>query len=353
MNFAGVVINPGDYHFKGNTTINAESDNYAGLAFSSSAPRTNITFSDGNFVIDAKNDSTAFNSIGGISIDNWVGTQAKIIITTLNGTLNISGQARNRGGITGVAYGSGYHGYVFKGDGDVNVKGVSDSSNGVDMRFFDNTGVTGNFTITGESNTGNGVAVPKFGEISLVNATITGSSQSGAGILMNASDKQIKKIDLNGNTLTGTSVSGAGIKINGNNVSIANGSLNGTSQGNGAGVELTGGNNYTVSHATVTGQSAGGNAVGVNGNLTLNDSTLSGNTANGSGVSVNGNVNATNTTISGGATGSGNGVSLGGNASITDGTVTGSTVDGNGVSVSGNVNTTNTTVTGDATGSGT
>ncbi|ECE6544898.1 hypothetical protein DQJ15_28065, partial [Salmonella enterica subsp. enterica] len=182
VNFAGVVINPGDYHFKGNTTINAESDNYAGLAFSSSAPRTNITFSDGNFVIDAKNDSTAFNSIGGISIDNWVGTQAKIIITTLNGTLNISGQARNRGGITGVAYGSGYHGYVFKGDGDVNVKGVSDSSNGVDMRFFDNTGVTGNFTITGESNTGNGVAVPKFGEISLVNATITGSSQSGAGI---------------------------------------------------------------------------------------------------------------------------------------------------------------------------
>ncbi|MML57050.1 hypothetical protein D7N80_28245, partial [Salmonella enterica subsp. enterica] len=105
VNFAGVVINPGDYHFKGNTTINAESDNYAGLAFSSSAPRTNITFSDGNFVIDAKNDSTAFNSIGGISIDNWVGTQAKIIITTLNGTLNISGQARNRGGITGVAYG--------------------------------------------------------------------------------------------------------------------------------------------------------------------------------------------------------------------------------------------------------
>ncbi|EIF6508862.1 filamentous hemagglutinin N-terminal domain-containing protein, partial [Salmonella enterica] len=361
VNFAGVVINPGDYHFKGNTTINAESDDYAGLAFSSSVPRTNITFSDGNFVIDAKNNSTAFNSIGGISIDNWEGTQAKIIITTLNGTLNISGQARNREGITSVSSsfsinpndGSGYHGYVFKGDGDVNVKGVSDSSNGVDMRFFDNTGVTGNFTITGESNTGNGVAVPKFGEISLVNATITGSSQSGAGILMNASDKQIKKIDLNGNTLTGTSVSGAGIKINGNNVSIANGSLNGTSQGNGAGVELTGGNNYTVSHATVTGQSAGGNAVGVNGNLTLNDSTLSGNTANGSGVSVNGNVNATNTTISGGATGSGNGVSLGGNASITDGTVTGSTVDGNGVSVSGNVNTTNTTVTGDATGSGT
>ncbi|EKE1873128.1 filamentous hemagglutinin N-terminal domain-containing protein, partial [Salmonella enterica] len=329
VNFAGVVINPGDYHFKGNTTINAESDDYAGLAFSSSVPRTNITFSDGNFVIDAKNNSTAFNSIGGISIDNWEGTQAKIIITTLNGTLNISGQARNREGITSVSSsfsinpndGSGYHGYVFKGDGDVNVKGVSDSSNGVDMRFFDNTGVTGNFTITGESNTGNGVAVPKFGEISLVNTTITGSSKSGAGILMNASDKQIKKIDLNGNTLTGTSVSGAGIKINGNNVSIANGSLNGTSQGNGAGVELTGGNNYTVSHVTVTGQSAGGNAVGVNGNLTLNDSTLSGNTANGSGVSVSGNVNTTNTTVTGNATGTGSGVDLAGN--VTGGTVNG------------------------------
>ncbi|ELW3086063.1 filamentous hemagglutinin N-terminal domain-containing protein, partial [Salmonella enterica] len=355
VNFAGVVINPGDYHFKGNTTINAESDDYAGLAFSSSVPRTNITFSDGNFVIDAKNNSTAFNSIGGISIDNWEGTQAKIIITTLNGTLNISGQARNREGITSVSSsfsinpndGSGYHGYVFKGDGDVNVKGVSDSSNGVDMRFFDNTGVTGNFTITGESNTGNGVAVPKFGEISLVNTTITGSSKSGAGILMNASDKQIKKIDLNGNTLTGTSVSGAGIKINGNNVSIANGSLNGTSQGNGAGVELTGGNNYTVSHVTVTGQSAGGNAVGVNGNLTLNDSTLSGNTANGSGVSVSGNVNTTNTTVTGNATGTGSGVDLAGN--VTGGTVNGNATDGTGVNVSGDSTLTDVTVNGNTT----
>ncbi|EGS3685223.1 filamentous hemagglutinin N-terminal domain-containing protein [Salmonella enterica] len=355
VNFAGVVINPGDYHFKGNTTINAESDDYAGLAFSSSVPRTNITFSDGNFVIDAKNNSTAFNSIGGISIDNWEGTQAKIIITTLNGTLNISGQARNREGITSVSSsfsinpndGSGYHGYVFKGDGDVNVKGVSDSSNGVDMRFFDNTGVTGNFTITGESNTGNGVAVPKFGEISLVNTTITGSSKSGAGILMNASDKQIKKIDLNGNTLTGTSVSGAGIKINGNNVSIANGSLNGTSQGNGAGVELTGGNNYTVSHVTVTGQSAGGNAVGVNGNLTLNDSTLSGNTANGSGVSVSGNVNSTNTTVTGNATGTGSGVDLAGN--VTGGTVNGNATDGTGVNVSGDSTLTDVTVNGNTT----
>ncbi|EAV9050939.1 filamentous hemagglutinin N-terminal domain-containing protein [Salmonella enterica] len=355
VNFAGVVINPGDYHFKGNTTINAESDDYAGLAFSSSVPRTNITFSDGNFVIDAKNNSTAFNSIGGISIDNWEGTQAKIIITTLNGTLNISGQARNREGITSVSSsfsinpndGSGYHGYVFKGDGDVNVKGVSDSSNGVDMRFFDNTGVTGNFTITGESNTGNGVAVPKFGEISLVNTTITGSSKSGAGILMNASDKQIKKIDLNGNTLTGTSVSGADIKINGNNVSIANGSLNGTSQGNGAGVELTGGNNYTVSHVTVTGQSAGGNAVGVNGNLTLNDSTLSGNTANGSGVSVSGNVNTTNTTVTGNATGTGSGVDLAGN--VTGGTVNGNATDGTGVNVSGDSTLTDVTVNGNTT----
>ncbi|EBD4141186.1 filamentous hemagglutinin N-terminal domain-containing protein [Salmonella enterica] len=355
VNFAGVVINPGNYHFKGNTTINAESDDYAGLAFSSSVPRTYITFSDGNFVIDAKNNSTAFNSIGGISIDNWEGTQAKIIITTLNGTLNISGQARNREGINSVSSsfsinpndGSGYHGYVFKGDGDVNVKGVSDSSNGVDMRFFDNTGVTGNFTITGESNTGNGVAVPKFGEISLVNTTITGSSKSGAGILMNASDKQIKKIDLNGNTLTGTSVSGAGIKINGNNVSIANGSLNGTSQGNGAGVELTGGNNYTVSHVTVTGQSAGGNAVGVNGNLTLNDSTLSGNTANGSGVSVSGNVNSTNTTVTGNATGTGSGVDLAGN--VTGGTVNGNATDGTGVNVSGDSTLTDVTVNGNTT----
>ncbi|MGK7524793.1 filamentous hemagglutinin N-terminal domain-containing protein, partial [Salmonella enterica] len=362
-NFAGVVINPGAYHFKGNTTINAESDGYIGLAFSGWGTVFDMTFSDGSSVINAVNKAEGYNyNYGGISIDPWTDKMVKVGIHVLNGTLNITAEnKKNRNGFTaypthGVNISTNTtlsSGFIFTGDGDVNIKGISDSGTGVELRLFDNTGLTGNFTITGESNRGNGVAVPEFGNVSLVNATITGNSNTGTGILMNAGDEHIKKIDLNGNTLTGTSVSGAGIKINGNNVSIANGSLNGTSQGNGAGVELTGGNNYTVSHATVTGQSAGGNAVGVNGNLTLNDSTLSGNTANGSGVSVNGNVNATNTTISGGATGSGNGVSLGGNASITDGTVTGSTVDGNGVSVSGNVNTTNTTVTGDATGSGT
>ncbi|EFR2617051.1 hypothetical protein H0K58_004932, partial [Salmonella enterica] len=362
-NLGGVVINAGGSHFKGDTIINANSDRYAGLYLNGRGSDVNVYFSDGDSVINAINTEEAGNiSYGGITVQAWDGNERNVNINVMNGTLNITGEAKTTEGINsfpggatdqGANANSRYSGYVFTGDGDVNIKGVSDSGNGLAIRRFDNTGLTGNFTITGESNTGNGVAVPEFGNVSLVNATITGNSNTGTGILMNAGDEHIKKIDLNGNTLTGTSVSGAGIKINGNNVSIANGSLNGTSQGNGAGVELTGGNNYTVSHATVTGQSAGGNAVGVNGNLTLNDSTLSGNTANGSGVSVNGNVNATNTTISGGATGSGNGVSLGGNASITDGTVTGSTVDGNGVSVSGNVNTTNTTVTGNATGSGT
>ncbi|EJF9230742.1 filamentous hemagglutinin N-terminal domain-containing protein, partial [Salmonella enterica] len=362
-NLGGVVINAGGSHFKGDTIINANSDRYAGLYLNGMGSDVNIYFSDGDSVINAINTEEAGNiSYGGITVQAWDSKERNVNINVMNGTLNITGEAKTTEGINsfpggatdqGANANSRYSGYVFTGDGDVNIKGVSDSGNGLAIRRFDNTGLTGNFTITGESNSGNGVAVPEFGNVSLVNATITGNSNTGTGILMNAGDEHIKKIDLNGNTLTGTSVSGAGIKINGNNVSIANGSLNGTSQGNGAGVELTGGNNYTVSHATVTGQSAGGNAVGVNGNLTLNDSTLSGNTVNGSGVSVNGNVNATNTTISGGATGSGNGVSLGGNASITDGTVTGSAVDGNGVSVSGNVNTTNTTVTGDATGSGT
>ncbi|MFX15108.1 filamentous hemagglutinin N-terminal domain-containing protein, partial [Salmonella enterica] len=361
INLAGVVINPGVYHFKGNTTINAVSDRYAGLAFNAVANRTNITFSDGSFNINATNNDTAGSSIGGISIDSWMGYQTIINIQTLNGTLNISGQAKNREGISGVSSrysiahpgdGSGYTGYVFTGNGTVNIKGISDSSTGVDMRYFDNTGMTGKFTITGESNTGNGVAFPQYSDIRVVNATITGNSTRGTGILMNAGDRYSKKIDLNGNTLIGTSESGAGINIRGNNVSITNGTLNGTSSGAKAGVWLSGGSNYTVSNATIIGQSVDGNAVGVDGNLTMKDSTLSGNTVNGSGVSVSGNVSTTNTTVTGNATGSGSGVNLGGNANVTDSNVTGNTVNGSGVSVSGNVSTTNTTVTGNATGSG-
>ncbi|HAE3252967.1 TPA_asm: hypothetical protein GNC57_004902, partial [Salmonella enterica subsp. salamae serovar 48:d:z6] len=315
-NFAGVVIYTGNYHFNGNTTINAVSDGYAGLAFNAPSydqKGINVTFSDGNSVIHAVNKEEGDKvNIGGIAFDAWTNKKTVVNVTTTNGKLDISGEAKTREGIVStsllgvilspdeISRGSGF---VFTGDGDVNVKGISESSTGVDMRLFDNTGMTGKFTITGESKTGNGVAVPQFGNISLVNATITGSSESGAGILMNAGDKYIKKINLNGNTLIGTSASGAGIDIHGNNVSITNGTLNGTSGGNGAGVHLSGGSNYTVSNATISGQSVGGDAVGVDGNLTMKDSTLSGNTVDGNGVSVSGNVNTTNTTVTGNATG--------------------------------------------------
>ncbi|EBU8701532.1 hypothetical protein DL072_26350, partial [Salmonella enterica subsp. enterica serovar Kokomlemle] len=198
-NLGGVVINAGGSHFKGDTIINANSDRYAGLYLNGRGSDVNVYFSDGDSVINAINTEEAGNiSYGGITVQAWDGNERNVNINVMNGTLNITGEAKTTEGINsfpggatdqGANANSRYSGYVFTGDGDVNIKGVSDSGNGLAIRRFDNTGLTGNFTITGESNTGNGVAVPEFGNVSLVNATITGNSNTGTGILMNAGDE--------------------------------------------------------------------------------------------------------------------------------------------------------------------
>ncbi|EMV0498510.1 S-layer family protein, partial [Salmonella enterica] len=377
--------------FVGNTAIEATSKYAAGLLFNPMyGPSALLTFKGGNYTISGKTtENGAINATNSAGIANqaWNNKPVQPEFRVENGTLNISASGNDVDGMASFrpnavdspddgARGSGYK---FSGAGNVNINATSVSGNGINLRDFDNTGMTGTLTITGSSQSGSGVTVPEWGNVSLVNTTITGSSQTGTGILMNAGDSHSKKIDLNGNTLNGTSASGTGININGNNVSVANGSLTGTSQGSGAGVQLTGGSNYTVDGATVTGTSAGGAGVSVDGNLSVANGTVKGDTVTGSGVNISGNLSTTNTTINGNASGNGTGVSLSGNVtgdttdksiitgdsasgtgvavsgdhSVSNVTINGATVNGTGIGVTGNLTSTGSVLNGNATGTGT
>ncbi|EHI3197247.1 hypothetical protein J9Z47_005060, partial [Salmonella enterica] len=350
--------------FSGDTILNASSTGLSGLMFSGGySGDTHILFSDGTASVNAKlqvpGKGCSFSEpCAAWYIEGWSTAKQKVYLEVSNATLNINAEASgnnadgfapvtDREGGVDQAYGGGY---IFTGQGDVNIRGVSESGNGVDVRLLDNTGLNGNFTVTGESQTGPGVIVPEFANLSVRNATITGTSQTGTGIQINAGVPSSIQVNLNGNSLTGTSGTGTGISVSGNNVTITNGTLNGTSGGSGAGVELTGGTNYTVDGATVQGSSQAGSGVSVGGNLSVSNATVNGTTASGSGVNIGGNLTSSNTSINGTASGNGSGVLLNGNVTGDEtekNVITGHSAQGNGVLVSGNSTATNVTLNGD------
>lgn len=372
--------------FAGNTTINATSTGRSGMVFSGVfSPVFVIGFSNGTAVINAKTTDVKDVTGGGVFIFQMVGTPRTVEVQVSNATLNINAEAKRVNGFSAYSDTDGPDdlarktGYKFTGEGNVNIHSVSDSGDGLDLRIVDNTGLTGNFTIIGESKSGTGVSVPEFANVSIVNATVTGISQDGTGIRINSGDTKYKpQVNLNGNNLTGISNTSTGINITGNNVTITNGTLNGTSSGSSAGVQLTGGSNYTVDGATVTGHSVAGHGVGVGGNLSVSNGTLNGSTVTGSGVDITGGLSSSNTTITGDASGSGSGVTLEGkisgddadknvitgNSARGDGvvitgnpvvdniTLHGNAVDGNGIKVTGSLTVNNTVATGNATGNG-
>ncbi|HAK6119964.1 TPA: hypothetical protein H2R31_005152, partial [Salmonella enterica] len=328
-----------DVHFKGDTTINATSQK--GGRFSTGIHLN----SNGKMSFD---DGTAnVNAVGGLMMESFTDWLSVPEFHVNNATLNLNASSSDWIAFATLSdYGyftdaSEDSGYKFTGNGNINIKGVSGSDYGVQIRHFNNEGLTGNFSVTGISDSGPGVIVDKNANVVLHNATITGISKTGTGIQFNAGAQSTNKahqVNLNGNTLTGISGTGTGININGNNVTITNGSLNGTSNGTGAGVQLTGGTNYTVDGATVQGSSQAGSGVSVGGNLTVNNATVNGSTATGSGVDIGGSLNTSNTSITGNASGNGSGVSLHGNITgdaADKNVITGHASQGNGLLVSG------------------
>ncbi|EIP4525580.1 filamentous hemagglutinin N-terminal domain-containing protein, partial [Salmonella enterica] len=320
---AGIYVDHGvSLTFEGNSAILAHSVSDSGILLSPAVADSSynkINVINGTLNITASTDAVRDNElygVGGITVSNYY-VPAQVEFDLLNASLNINASASATDGkINAFAgYSQATYGYVnpfiFKGQGNVSVTGMSQNGVGISSRYFDNTNLNGNLSLKGVSVSGNGIEMAGQLNMHLVNATLQGESTNGGGIVIASGSKG--DLNLNGNTLTGTSDTGVGINISGNNVTITNGTLNGTSNGSDAGVQLTGGTNYTVGNATVQGASQAGSGVSMGGNLSVSNATVNGSTVTGSGVDIGGDLNAVNTAFTGNASGKGNGVSLHGN----------------------------------------
>ncbi|EPC0218934.1 filamentous hemagglutinin N-terminal domain-containing protein [Salmonella enterica subsp. enterica serovar Newport] len=382
-------------HFTGDTKINATKtgDNPGGtyweksVAFASAWGRSDITVNNGSLVIDAH---TVSDVALGSFMNSGQSGNSGIRFHLNNADVNLSATSDNGSGIQywdgGSGAGNFSSGLTFEGQGNVSVSGTGKQA-GIAGSVLDNINLDGKFSVHGHGEEGAGVRFAWNSVVKLKDADIKGESDSGAGIVINANKggngASDKKVDLNGNTLEGNSVSGfAGVAILGQNVTLANGKVTGkVESGEGAGVSLTGGKNYSISSATVTGTSADGAGVAASGNLVVNSGTvlkgtsagtgngveIKGNlqntegektqvigtaTSGGDGVHISGNTSIANTDIQG-SSGSGNGVNMKGNLNIGTGKINGTTGTGNGVNVSGTVNLDkDVTVRGESTGSG-
>ncbi|WP_409528558.1 beta strand repeat-containing protein [Salmonella enterica] len=362
--------------FTGDTDIKADSEGDPGIRFKAgfSAGGQSVEFRNGIATIHAvdkgilKPGVSYVDDLGGMAINAATGVTRKIEFKVSDAILNIISESLgvSHGGL--VSYGNSGggpnekargSGYIFTGVGDINIKGVSEKGNGVDLRVLNNKDLTGKFTVTGESDSGIGVIVPEFADVDVVNATISGNSKNGVGIMINAEDKNTRKVNLQGNSLNGHSASGSsGVQIQGKNVSITNGTIAGTvDNGSGAGVILSGKTDYVISGAEVTGKAVDGVGVSVSGNLTVNDNASIAGTASGegaAGVKVSGNLNSTGGSSIHGTALFGDGVQISGGSSLAGVTLSGETETGTGVNIAGNLQTDeNTTVTGKATDTGT
>ncbi|HAK6119970.1 TPA: hypothetical protein H2R31_005160, partial [Salmonella enterica] len=244
VNSAGVLIGPGsNIVFDGNTTIDATGYNLAGLLFNGggyAGKDINVSFINGAADVNGVLKDTRESGIwaGGVAMFLWDGVEhQKVNIAANNASLNITGQASYNNGIaTSRETGWSWSGYVFSGNGAINVTGKSESAAGIQINMLNNLNMTGCLTLNGVSSTGSGVTISSENNVSISNATIKGTSEKGDGIYVVATGmydsygvKGKSDVNLHGNTLVGTSDTGAGINIYGENVTITNGSLNGTS----------------------------------------------------------------------------------------------------------------------------
>ncbi|HBZ9867792.1 TPA: hypothetical protein MND73_004797, partial [Salmonella enterica subsp. houtenae] len=312
----------------------------------------NLNASVGDTVPSTGTPSAAF------SFENYyVPNRVEFILSNASISINADASESTRFNIPAFAAAtpqatSGFiNGFTFTGAGNVSVTGKSYAGDGVNARYFDNTNLNGSLSVTGSSVTGTGVNFDKYLDTNLVNATVSGDSVSGVGILLASNSGSS---NLNGNILTGTSATGqAGLQFIGQNVTLTNGTLTGTvTSGDGSGVVLSGGNGYTLDGVSVNGTSVNGTGVSVSGNLALNNNaSLAGNaTGAGSGVSVKGNLSSSGgVNICGTAT-TGDGVTVAGDTSLVNATLKGQADSGNGVNIAGNLTTDRgTTVTGQST----
>ncbi|EMT5615501.1 filamentous hemagglutinin N-terminal domain-containing protein, partial [Salmonella enterica] len=366
--YSGGVVFGGtsDILFDGNFSISGTSDigtitassmrSGGGIYYSGN---TNVTFSGGNSVIRGVGRNYSAGMSGGETYSNYRTTPYVQYIKLENGAnLNINLTSTIVPALMPVTHlGSVNHtaGYVFSGKGNISITANNNSPGAPDaatlqINSINNTGLDGDFTVSATNRAGTGILINGYTDLNIVNATITGRSQSnGVGIQISSTRG---KVNLSNVTLNGISSSGHGISVTGNgNTSITDSVLNGTSSSaNGVGVRIIAGSNYTLDGGRVIGRAVNGSGVSITGPVTVNNGTLveGAATGGGAGVSATGNLvtaRGDGIQINGTAV-SGNGIVLVGNTVLTGARLTGNATTGTGLNVSGNATLTNATVSG-------
>ncbi|EAQ8163783.1 filamentous hemagglutinin N-terminal domain-containing protein [Salmonella enterica] len=332
----------GSFNINGvvNTTTHNGSPDAAGIYYSGP---TNISFSRGNSVIEGRGNNMILGMGGAYTTAPQ--TIRNITLDNANLTMNLfsdSAFALNQiSEVSGTNYSVGL---VFSGNGNVSISGHNNDSDNQTMRlnYLDNTNLNGSFSVNAFNESGTAIILHGKLNAGLVNASINGTSGGeGYGVQITTTSGNTS---LGSSTITGISNTGDGIYIGGRNIIITEGRLNGTSlSGNKAGVALAGGSNFTLGDVSVTGAAADGSAISVNGTLTVNNGTsLEGRaTGSGNGVTVSGNLTTANgggIILNGTAT-SGDGIKVDGDTTLTNAVLNGSADSGTGVNIAGNLTT--------------
>ncbi|HDP9550495.1 TPA: filamentous hemagglutinin N-terminal domain-containing protein, partial [Escherichia coli] len=225
----------GNLTFTGNTTINATANRGAAILFGetpSYGPSIlNMTFSNGSVVMNATNNGTG--EINGniteyksaIATDMWgdntdVNYPLHVNISLSNSNLTICASSEDADGIYGSNVNSFWN---ITGTGNASITGMSQHGNGVSLEDINinASGLNGTTTLTGIA-TGNGNGVDISGNTTLINVVVNGNGTDGSGV-----------------------------NISGNLTSSGNSTVTGNASGNGTGVDING---------TVTGGDITGNA---------------------------------------------------------------------------------------------
>ncbi|HGC1158999.1 TPA: beta strand repeat-containing protein, partial [Escherichia coli] len=246
----------GNLTFTGNTTINATANRGAAILFGATTgvgpSILNMTFSNGSVVMNATNNGTS--EISGditeyksaIATDMWSGpggtvnNPLHVNISLSNSNLTICASSEDADGIYGSNMNSFWN---ITGTGNASITGMSQHGNGVSLEDINinASGLNGTTTLTGIA-TGNGNGVDISGNTTLINVVVNGNGTDGSGV-----------------------------NISGNLTSSGNSTVTGNASGNGTGVDING----TVTGGDITGNASGnGNGVNISGNIT--DGVISG-----------------------------------------------------------------------------
>ncbi|EBI4121635.1 filamentous hemagglutinin N-terminal domain-containing protein [Salmonella enterica] len=348
------VVFDGSFDIKGDAfTTGAKPSSTYDIFFNNGS--SSITFKGGKSSMTSCSHGvyTRFSAYSATHTTNFILDGADFVFNVTAGTAPHQGLSM----LGTIEFNKYTSGFAFSGNGNAQLNiHTSSQEEGIYLNRLTNKDLLGNFSLNVTNDIGDAIVMLGHTAVNLVNATITGTSGTGAGFRLESTDKS--NVSLGNNTITGISKTGSGIKLIGNNITLSNGTLNGTTtSGNGSGVVLTGGSNYTLDGASVTGTAAAGSGIAVNGTLTVNNGTVVKGlaTGGGNGVTVSGDLvtdSGDGISITGTAF-SGDGVKVDGDTTLTNAMLNGRADSGNGVNIAGNLTTDSATQVSGHAASGT